>query len=52
MLSQRLLTVTGDTIIAAGSVNYLGPFTDEYRKDITHSWLQQLAQYEIKYSEN
>ncbi|XP_029341080.1 dynein heavy chain 6, axonemal [Acyrthosiphon pisum] len=52
MLSQRLLTVTGDTIIAAGSVNYLGPFTDEYRKDITHLWLQQLTQYEIKHSAN
>jgi len=52
MLSQRLLTVTGDTIIAAGSVNYLGPFTDEYRKDITHLWLQLLAQYEIKHTAN
>lgn len=42
--------MTGDTIIAAGIVNYLGPFTDNYRKDIINSWLQQLAQYEIKHS--
>jgi dynein heavy chain, axonemal len=52
MLSQSLLTVTGDIIIAAGCVNYLGPFTDEYRKDITHSWLQLLTLYEIKHSTN
>lgn len=52
MFSQRLLTVIGDTIVAAGSVNYLGPFTDFYRKEITHSWLQQLAQHGIKHSSN
>ncbi|XP_025191999.1 LOW QUALITY PROTEIN: dynein heavy chain 6, axonemal-like [Melanaphis sacchari] len=52
ILAQRLLTVTGDTIIAAGCVNYLGPFTDEYRKDITHSWLRQLTLYEIQHSTN
>lgn len=52
MLSQRLLTVTGDIIVASGCVNYLGPFTDDYRKDIIHLWLQQLTQYEIKYSSN
>lgn len=45
-----MLTITGDTIIAAGSVNYLGPFTDDYRKDITRLWLQMLAQYDIKHS--
>lgn len=50
MFSQRLLTVTGDTIIAAGSVNYLGPFTDNYRKEITRLWLQQLELYHIKHS--
>lgn len=44
--------MTGDTIIAAGSVNYLGPFTDHYRKEITHLWLQQLAKYDIKHSSN
>lgn len=44
--------MTGDTIIAAGSVNYLGPFTDNYRKEMTYSWLQQLEQYDIKHSPN
>lgn len=44
--------MTGDTIIAAGSVNYLGPFTDKYRKEITSVWLQQLEQYDIKRSPN
>jgi len=38
--------------MAAGSVNYLGPFTDDYRKDIAHLWLQQLALYKIKHSKN
>lgn len=42
----------GDTIIAAGSITYLGPFTDEYRKEITRSWLQELTQYNVPYSPN
>lgn len=44
--------MTGDTIIAAGSVNYLGPFIDNYRKEITNLWLQQLVHYGIKHSPN
>jgi len=50
--SHRLLTITGDTIIAAGSISYLGPFTDEYRKEITLSWLQELSQHSIRHSPN
>lgn len=46
------MTITGDTIIAAGSITYLGPFTDEYRKEITRSWLQELTQYNVRYSPN
>lgn len=38
--------------MAAGIVNYLGPFTDDYRKEIIHLWLQQLAQYDIQHSLN
>lgn len=52
MFSRRLLTVTGDTIIAAGCVNYLGPFTDNYRKDVMNLWLELLTEYEIKRSPN
>lgn len=44
--------MTGDTILAAGSVNYLGPFTDNYRRELTGLWLQQLIQYKIKHSSN
>ncbi|XP_026818275.1 dynein heavy chain 6, axonemal-like [Rhopalosiphum maidis] len=50
--SRRLLTITGDTIIAAGSISYLGPFTDEYRKEITLSWLQELTQHNVRYTPN
>lgn len=39
-------------MIAAGSVNYLGPFIDNYRKEITNLWLQQLVHYKIKHSSN
>jgi len=38
--------------MAAGIVNYLGPFTDDYRKETIHLWLQQLAQYDIQHSPN
>lgn len=46
------MTVTGDIILAAGSVNYLGPFTDNYRKELTVLWLDQLVKYDIKCSPN
>jgi len=46
------LTIAGDIIIAAGSITYLGPFTDDYRKEITHSWLQELKRHNIQHSPN
>ncbi|XP_050530853.1 dynein axonemal heavy chain 6 [Daktulosphaira vitifoliae] len=52
IFGQRLLTVTGDIIIAAGIITYLGPFTDEYRKEITLTWLQKIADYKIFYTPN
>jgi len=46
------LTITGDTIIAAGSITYLGPFTDVYRKEITLSWLHELTRHNLGYALN
>jgi len=50
--SRRLLTIAGDTIIAAGSITYLGPFTDGYRKEITLSWLHDLTRHNLGHSPN
>jgi len=50
--SRRLSTIAGDTIIAAGSITYLGPFTDDYRKDITLSWLNELTRNNLGHSPN
>lgn len=50
--SRRLSTLAGDTLIAAGSITYLGPFTGDYRKDITLSWLNELKGNNLRHSPN
>lgn len=52
MFAQSLLSVTGDMIIAAGSITYLGPFTDEYRREIMLIWLQRIDDYKIAHTPN
>lgn len=52
MFSERLSTVTGDALVAAASVNYLGAFTDDYRREITQLWLTKLTEHGIRQSPN
>jgi len=46
------LHIVGDMLIAAGSMAYLGPFTQEYRTTLLYLWRQRLEQLRIAFTEN
>ena len=41
MLTQQYTRLTGDVLISAGLVSYLGPFTSVYRDDQCAHWVKQ-----------
>lgn len=44
--------MTGDILIAAGALAYLGAFTNEYREELIESWLSHCKNYDIDTTEN
>eukprot|EP00105_Crassostrea_gigas_P038198 XP_019922346.1 PREDICTED: dynein heavy chain 6, axonemal [Crassostrea gigas] len=51
LLDEKLSGLVGDTLIAAASVAYIGPFTATYRKELVSSWIQLCGQYAIPISQ-
>lgn len=51
LLDEKLSGLVGDTLIAAASVAYIGPFTATYRKELVSSWIQLCGQYTIPISQ-
>ncbi|XP_076676367.1 dynein heavy chain at 16F [Andrena cerasifolii] len=49
---QQMINLTGDTMVAAGALAYLGAFTNEYREELVQSWLANCHEYRIKTTEN
>ena len=47
-----MINLTGDTIVAAGALAYLGAFTNVYREELVQSWLANCHEYRIKTTEN
>ncbi|XP_050527307.1 dynein axonemal heavy chain 1-like [Daktulosphaira vitifoliae] len=47
-----LVTIIGDILISAGSIAYLTPFTDKYRKSLRERWMLKMDEYNIPRSEN
>lgn len=50
-LGEDFITVTGDTLIASGTIAYLGPFTASYRSLIVEKWAEDCKQREIPSSD-
>lgn len=50
MLSEELKNMTGNILIAAAYLSYLGAFTDNYRKDLVKTWLQRCIRLKIPVS--
>ncbi|KAM4561096.1 dynein axonemal heavy chain 7 [Fundulus diaphanus] len=51
-LGQLYDNLTGDILISAGIVAYLGAFTSNYRQDQTEKWINQCKSIEIPCSAN
>ena len=46
-----LLNVIGDIVVSAGTVAYLGPFTEEYREAMTSMWRAKQVEFELAHTE-
>ncbi|XP_015429803.1 PREDICTED: dynein heavy chain 6, axonemal, partial [Dufourea novaeangliae] len=49
---NQIVNLTGDTMVAAGALAYLGAFTNEYREELVQIWLNSCKNYDIKTTEN
>ncbi|CAL7933549.1 unnamed protein product [Xylocopa violacea] len=49
---KQIFNLTGDTLVAAGALAYLGAFTNEYREELVHTWLSSCKDYNIETTEN
>uniref|UniRef100_A0A8C8E5I8 Dynein heavy chain n=1 Tax=Otus sunia TaxID=257818 RepID=A0A8C8E5I8_9STRI len=46
----KIHNITGDVLVAAGFVAYLGPFTGHYRVALCKEWLRQLSENNIPHT--
>ena len=51
-LGALYIKQTGDVLISAGIMAYLGPFTSQYREQIVSRWVQRCNQFAVPCSEN
>uniref|UniRef100_A0A8B9M6P2 Dynein axonemal heavy chain 1 n=1 Tax=Accipiter nisus TaxID=211598 RepID=A0A8B9M6P2_9AVES len=49
-LDYKINNITGDLLVAAGFVAYLGPFTGHYRIALCKEWLRQLSENNIPHT--
>uniref|UniRef100_A0A8C3UWY6 Dynein axonemal heavy chain 1 n=1 Tax=Catharus ustulatus TaxID=91951 RepID=A0A8C3UWY6_CATUS len=51
-LDDKINNSSGDVLVAAGFVAYLGPFTVNYRVALSTEWMRELAENDIPHSED
>uniref|UniRef100_A0A8C3XBZ8 Dynein axonemal heavy chain 1 n=1 Tax=Cyanoderma ruficeps TaxID=181631 RepID=A0A8C3XBZ8_9PASS len=51
-LDDKINNSSGDVLVAAGFVAYLGPFTGDYRAALSTEWMRELAENNIPHSED
>uniref|UniRef100_A0A8C9M054 Dynein axonemal heavy chain 1 n=1 Tax=Piliocolobus tephrosceles TaxID=591936 RepID=A0A8C9M054_9PRIM len=49
-LQYTLNNISGDVLVAAGFVAYLGPFTGQYRTVLYDSWVKQLRSHNVPHT--
>lgn len=52
LLAVTLIDITGDILISAGTIAYLGPFTSGYRSQILESWVLAVKAKNIPTGDN
>lgn len=51
-LSNDLVNVVGDVVVASGVVAYSGPFTPAYRSELANLWMEKLSELQIPHTHN
>jgi dynein heavy chain len=46
-LGEKFIKLTGDVLLAAGQIAYLGPFTAAYRSDVMREWVAGCQKHAI-----
>lgn len=49
---KHIRNITGDILVAAGGLAYLGAFTNNYREELLKGWLKKCKESLIETSEN
>ncbi|XP_017768545.1 PREDICTED: dynein heavy chain 1, axonemal-like [Nicrophorus vespilloides] len=49
-INLNMVNVTGDILICSGTVAYLTPFTDKYRRRLLAKWMRELRLYNVPHS--
>ncbi|XP_008570797.1 PREDICTED: dynein heavy chain 1, axonemal [Galeopterus variegatus] len=49
-LEHMLNNISGNVLVAAGFVAYLGPFTGQYRMALYHQWVKQLTIHHVPHT--
>nr|XP_031828293.1 dynein heavy chain 6, axonemal [Nomia melanderi] len=49
---NQIMNLTGDTLVAAGALAYLGAFTNEYREELMRIWLNNCKDHGVKTTES
>ncbi|XP_008850074.1 dynein heavy chain 1, axonemal [Nannospalax galili] len=49
-LENMLDNISGDMLVAAGFVAYLGPFTGQYRTTLYNQWVKELTVHEVPHT--
>jgi len=50
-LKQGLVNVVGDVLVCAGTVSYLGPFTNDFRQEIIAEWHAEMGNCGIPFTD-
>lgn len=50
-LNETYTNLTGDVLLSAGVIAYLGAFTSSYRASCLSTWIEQTAKYQVPCSE-
>jgi hypothetical protein len=51
-LTEAQRNVIGDTVVAAGTIAYSGPFTPTFRTDLLAQWTGRLAELSVPFTRN
>ena len=51
-LGEQLHNVTGDVLVCAATISYLGPFVASYRDDLVTSWLDTMTKNSIPHTKS